>query len=177
MDNGVQLNVGITTNNDRGMETVKYNHSEIFKDISKAAEQGHADAQNSLAIMYREGVAIPRSDYQAFEWFAKAAEQGHADAQNNLAIMYRDGKEIPEVMYMVQHDFDINGDTPTLQEYKDLFIDFGIDYPSNLELSEIPELLSKQQGIDSDKAVDWFIKAVANGSDAAKVNLKNMFSN
>ena len=54
----------------------------------KAAEQGHADAQLRLGVMYSKGRGVPRDDKQAVEWFRKSAEQGHADAQYNLGLMY-----------------------------------------------------------------------------------------
>jgi hypothetical protein len=59
----------------------------------KAAEQGHANAQNSLGVMYVRGRGgLPQDDKQAVEWYRKAAEQGNAYAQNNLGVMYANGR-------------------------------------------------------------------------------------
>ena len=53
----------------------------------KAAEQGHADAQHLLGLMYSYGDGVPEDQARAAAWLEKAAEQGHADAQRNLEII------------------------------------------------------------------------------------------
>ena len=58
----------------------------------KAAEQGHADAQNSLGEMYAKGLGVGEDQAEALYWYRMAAEQGHADAQNNLGQMYQHGE-------------------------------------------------------------------------------------
>jgi len=58
----------------RNMEKAKYW-------FTKAAEQGDADAQNKLGLMYEEGKGVPKDESKAAEWFAKAAKQRDADAQ------------------------------------------------------------------------------------------------
>lgn len=57
----------------------------------KAAEQGFAQAQLNLGVMYLNGVGVPKDDSQAFSWIWKAAEQGHTHAQYNLGSMYEHG--------------------------------------------------------------------------------------
>ena len=64
--------------------------------IRKAAEQGHADAQHSLAIAYSYGDGVPQDDTEAVKWYRKAAEQGFAKAQYNLGVMYDNGDGAPE---------------------------------------------------------------------------------
>jgi TPR repeat protein len=59
-----------------------------------AAEQGNADAQANLAIMYYLGNGIPKDEAEAARWFRRAAEQGLALAQANLGIMYQQGKGV-----------------------------------------------------------------------------------
>ena len=59
------------------------------------AEQGIADAQYNLALMYDSGRGVPQDDEQAVMWYRKAAEQGHANAQFNLGAMYQDGRGVP----------------------------------------------------------------------------------
>ena len=53
--------------------------AEAVKWYRKAAEQGHAAAQNNLGAMYANGQGVARSDAEAVKWFRKAAEQGYAD--------------------------------------------------------------------------------------------------
>ena len=52
----------------------------------RGAEQGDADAQFNLGVMYAEGEGVARDDAEARRWYRKAAEQGHADAQHNLRV-------------------------------------------------------------------------------------------
>ena len=55
------------------------------------AEQGHAEAQADLGLMYVRGEGVPQDYQAALKWYRKAAEQGHADAQHTLGIMYTYG--------------------------------------------------------------------------------------
>ena len=59
--------------------------------VRKAAEQGLAEAQYNLGVMYQHGGGVDVNYKKAIEWFEKAAEQGVADAQYNLGVMYYDG--------------------------------------------------------------------------------------
>ncbi len=60
----------------------------------RAAEQGLADAQFNLGLMYANGEGVEKDMMQAVELFKKAAEQGHVDAQNNLGAMYFTGEGV-----------------------------------------------------------------------------------
>ena len=48
------------------------------------AEQGHANAQFNLGMMYTIGRGVPQDDKTAAKWYRLAAEQGHADAKERL---------------------------------------------------------------------------------------------
>ena len=65
---------------------------------SKAAGQGHADAQYNLGLCYRNGRGVQKDDADAVKWYRKAAEQGQADAQNNLGVCYQDGTGVTQSM-------------------------------------------------------------------------------
>jgi TPR repeat protein len=58
------------------------------------AEEGHANAQGNLGVMYANGQGVPQDYAQALIWTRKAANQGYAVAQNNLGVMYRDGQGV-----------------------------------------------------------------------------------
>lgn len=168
---------GIEVSNNGELKVVEQNYSKAFEWFTKAAEQGYADAQNSLGLMHKKGLAVPQNDYEAFEWFTKADEQNHADAQNNMGLIYRDGKETPMVVYMMLHDFEINETEPSPQDYERIFTDFGLDCPSDLDYRSVAESLSQKRGVDHEKALIWFTKAAFNGSDAAQENLNIIFDN
>jgi hypothetical protein len=55
------------------------------------AEQGDADAQFHLGVMYESGQGVLRSEAEAIKWYRKAAEQDDAVAQFNLGVMYAKG--------------------------------------------------------------------------------------
>jgi len=58
------------------------------------AEQGVAEAQFNLGLMYYNGQGV-RQDYaEAVRWYRQAAEQGNAEAQNNLGAMYAIGQGV-----------------------------------------------------------------------------------
>ena len=54
----------------------------------KSAEQGIADAQFNLGVMYDEGRGVTQDYNEAVKWYRKSAEQGLRDAQFNLGLMY-----------------------------------------------------------------------------------------
>jgi len=62
----------------------------------KAADRGHADAQECLGDTYANGEGVPQDDYQAVAWYLKAAEQGNMYGQFSLGIMYRDGRGVSQ---------------------------------------------------------------------------------
>ena len=63
--------------------------------IQELAEQGNADAQNSLGVMHDNGWGVPRDHAEAVRWYRLAADQGHANAQFNLGVMYESGAGVP----------------------------------------------------------------------------------
>jgi TPR repeat protein len=70
-------------------------HATVLQLIRPAAEQGHAEAQNTLGFMYVTGRGVPRDEAAALAWYRKAAEQEHAAAQYDLARMYDRGQGVP----------------------------------------------------------------------------------
>ena len=50
----------------------------------KAADQGFAEAENNLGVLYANGEGVKKDLKQAKKWFEKAAAQGHPAAQRNL---------------------------------------------------------------------------------------------
>ena len=52
------------------------------------AEQGFAQAQFNLGVMYENGQGVHQDYKEAVRLYRLSAEQGHAKAQNNLGLMY-----------------------------------------------------------------------------------------
>lgn len=58
--------------------------------LQKAAEQGHAGAQNRLGVMYERGEGVPMDLVQAYVWFTRAAaSQNTYAAANRLSLERR----------------------------------------------------------------------------------------
>ena len=71
------------------------NWEEAVSWFCKAAEQGDAEAQLHLGVMYSEGLGVEQSIEKAAEWYRRAAEQGNADAQVVLGCCYEFGDGLP----------------------------------------------------------------------------------
>jgi hypothetical protein len=67
-----------------------------FPGFKKLAEQGYANVQFNLGLMYLNGLGIPKDYQQAAAWFREAAEQGNALAQNNMGLMYEGDRGVPK---------------------------------------------------------------------------------
>ncbi len=61
-----------------------------------AAEQGFANAQYNLGVMYDQGQGVAQDYKEAVRWYRKAAEQGHACSQFILGSMYDNGQGVPQ---------------------------------------------------------------------------------
>ncbi len=57
-----------------------------LREFRPLAEQGDADAQFNLGIMYDNGRGVPQDYVQAVRWYRKAAEQGGAKAQDGRGV-------------------------------------------------------------------------------------------
>jgi TPR repeat protein len=58
------------------------------------ADQGQANAQNALGVMYVNGEGVAQSYAEAHKWYQRAANQGYAKAQGNLGVMYFNGEGV-----------------------------------------------------------------------------------
>ncbi|MBT4891116.1 MAG: sel1 repeat family protein [Rhodospirillales bacterium] len=68
--------------------------------FKSAAEQGVANAQSMLGVMYYGGEGVPQNDELAFNWNSLAAEQGNATSQALLGMMYAGGRGTASVDYI-----------------------------------------------------------------------------
>ena len=93
-----QQQVDQLTSNEWFESALKYSqegdYPAAFRLFKKAAEQGQANAQYNLGLMYYNGEGVTRDAKQAVYWWQKAAEQGDAGAQYNLGVMYGKGEGV-----------------------------------------------------------------------------------
>ncbi len=59
---------------------------DALRNLINTAEQGHAEAQSNLGVMYTNGQGVPQDDTEAVKWYRKAADQGHARAQFRVSL-------------------------------------------------------------------------------------------
>ncbi len=71
-------------------------YATALREFKPLAEQGHAEAEFRLGVMYEKGIGVPRDYVQAVKWYRKAADQGLAEAQQRLGFMYAAGKGVPK---------------------------------------------------------------------------------
>jgi len=119
------------------------------------AEQGNADAQHGLGILYAEGAGVPQNFAEAVRWYRLAAEQGHASAQLRLGNMYARGNGVPQDYVQAVNWFRLAAE----QGYAVAQYSLGVRYDNGLGVPQ-----------DYVLAHMWFNLAAAQGFEAAAEN-------
>jgi len=78
---------------EEGAETY---HNNYVATMMKEAEQGNAEAQTFLGIMYQQGIGLAKDVTKAAKWYREAADQEDSKAASMLGIMYADGLGVPQ---------------------------------------------------------------------------------
>ena len=63
-----------------------------YKEFRASADEGHADSQFNVALMFEQGLGVAKDEKEAVVWYRKSAEQGNSLAQFNLGVMYENGR-------------------------------------------------------------------------------------
>jgi TPR repeat protein len=66
-----------------------------YDELAPLAEQGSADAQYRLGLMFENGQGVEKDHQKAAELLRLAAVQAHTDAQFALGIKYMEGMGVP----------------------------------------------------------------------------------
>jgi TPR repeat protein len=74
---------------------VAQDYAQAFYWYRKAAEQGLAEGQYELGLLYYGGHGVQKDYAKILDWVAKAACQGYSTAQNSLGQMYQSGSGVP----------------------------------------------------------------------------------
>ncbi|MGM9937587.1 MAG: hypothetical protein ACI38A_09595 [Candidatus Ornithomonoglobus sp.] len=132
----------------------------INDDLLHVAEQGDADAQFNLGLIYNKSSFDVSGDYEeAAKWFRKAAEQGHAQAQYQLAKKYFYGNGV-----QVNKDEGIKWYRKAAEQ-------------GHLEAQcKMGYLYNCGEGVQMDKkeAARWYRKAAEQGNEDARHNLDRL---
>ncbi len=68
------------------------NLSLAYKEFRASADEGHADSQFNVALMFEKGIGVEKDEKQAVVWYEKSALKGNAPAQFNLGVLYENGR-------------------------------------------------------------------------------------
>jgi len=134
-----------------GWQTDAEDFLKAFYWISRAAEQGHADAQFDLGSLYDFGWRwfVMTDENKAKEWYQKAADQGITAAKNRLAEIHKrsDNEEDRLAAYeefkAAAEEGDPEAQKSLAEYYSTYMIDMGVEK-------------------DDGKAVYWFTKSAKN---------------
>jgi TPR repeat protein len=123
------------------------------------AEQGNAIAQNTLGVMYRDGLGITQNETAAVSWFRKATEQGNAIAQDNLGGMYAQGRGVAK------------DDAEAVQWYRK-----AAEQGNASAETSLGYMYETGRGVTKDKAqaVQWYHKAAEQGDSNAQAIIRSI---
>jgi hypothetical protein len=126
------------------------------------AEQGNAEAQFQVGLIYANGQGVIKDDKQAVDWFAKASGQGHKEAQTKLGFMYATGKGVAQ-----------NYNLAVYWCYK------AAEQGDAIAQYNLGLMYAKGQGVvkDNSLAFSWYSKAAEQGDGHALYNLAEMYAN
>ena len=88
---------------------VPQDYQEAIKWFKLSAEQGYAQAQYNLGLMYSRGEGVDPDRQEALKWYRLSAEQGIAGAQCNLGLMYEKGHGVEQDYVEAHKWFNIAG--------------------------------------------------------------------
>jgi TPR repeat protein len=141
---------------------VPQSYAEALKWYRKAADQGLAQAQNNLGVLYFDGKGVARNEVEAVIWFRKAAAQGLAMGQFHLGVAHENARG-------VQRDY-----AEALTWYRK-----AADQNLALAQNNLGVLYLYGKGVtrNEKEAVAWFRKAAAQGLGMAQHNLGFAYQN
>ena len=130
-----------------------------FNFYHRAAEQGHAEAQCSLARYYMVGAGVSQNETLAVMWYTRAAEKGCAEAQSALGHYLSTTDDV-----IAQFDgFDLML-AAAKQGYDQDYFTLGLCYLRGLVVHK-----------DATKAIAWFKKDVEAGNPIAALKIAEIY--
>lgn len=136
---------------------VKKDPIQAHKWFMKAAEQGHAEAQEAVGESYREGWGGEKDITKAIVWYEKAAKQGDTYAQDDLFDIYLKRKDYSKAAYWVTKA--AKSGNPGAQSNLGYLYYYGYGVPQ-----------------DYQQSFYWTKKAADSGLGQAKANLAEIYA-
>ena len=130
--------------------------------LKPLAEQGDAQAQFNLGVIYFNGDGVAQDYKTAVKWYTLAAAQGDASAQYNLGLMFEEGNGVAQ-------------DYKTAVKWYTLAAEQGYAHAQN----NLGNKLIDGQGVaqDYNAAFKWYTLAAEQGNAFAQYNLGLMYGN
>ncbi len=130
--------------------------------LRSRAEQGDAEAQYNLGVMYQTGSGAPQDYGEAVRLYRLAADQGYAPAQSNLGVAYQNGSGVPQ------------DDAEAVRLYR-----LAADQGYALAQNNLGFMYANGAGVpvDATEAMRWFTLAAEQGDAGAQSNLGFMYAN
>ena len=89
-----------------GLVAYKQRHYREAAEIwTTLAEQGDAEAQYSLGVMYKEGIGVPQDHGKAINWLKKSCDQGHEHARLIVDVLEGDSENDLSESDFSENDF------------------------------------------------------------------------
>ena len=92
---GMAYSISVPAQPQRGAAPSAEEAANVLANARPMAEQGNANAQYNMGVLYDEGYGVERNYETARGWYEKAAAQGYAKAEHNLGILYQEGHGVP----------------------------------------------------------------------------------
>ena len=122
----------------------------------RLAEQGDADAQFNLGVMYANGEGVPQDEAEAVRWYRLSADQGNAFAQYDLGFRYAIGLGVPQDEAEAVRWYRLSAD----QGNADAQYNLGFSYSIGLGIPQ-----------DEAEAVRWYRLSADQGNASAQYSL------
>jgi len=157
-------------------------------DIKERAENGEAQAQHYLGVMYYLGDGVTKDTEEGIKWSKKAALQGNVYAAHNLGITFKKGFGVPANLEESVKWFRIGAENgyavsqtilgsiylseDSLKDYEEAYRWFkmGADQGDAHSQYSLGWLYRNSEGIKDDaEAVKWYRKAAEQGDVESQV--------
>lgn len=135
------------------MYSQRRDYAQARRWYAQAAEQGHAQAQFKLGVLYDNCQGMLQDDEQARHWYEKAAAQGNAGAQINLDML---SSKVADLYRQAK-----TGDDNALKALEQAAAQGNVDAQSSLGW-----IYDNGCGVpwgDQGRTMDWYSKACAAG--------------
>lgn len=135
---------------------------QIFRSVKPLADNGNANAQYNMGVLYDEGYGVEQDYAKAREWYEKAAAQDYAKAEHNLGILYQEGHGVPQ------------SDQKAAEWFRR-----AAEHGEPAAQNNLAVMYVRGQGMTQDltEAARWSARAAAAGNASAKNNLPQIVQN